>query len=114
MRRRGRRQIDAGGNRTTGTRGGSLLPVPINQDYMTPFETQKLIHNRKWTALLCGLVVGENELFFPSIEAMKSCKTIAYDINTSTASRNAGRHYKFKVSKIENGACRVIVSVSEV
>lgn len=73
---------------------------------MTHFEIQALIQHKRWTELLRSLEPGENDLFFPSVEAIKSCKAVAYDINSS----NTGRKYYFHVDKAES---RVTITVNE-
>lgn len=83
----------------------------FNRNTMTAIEIQELIHNNKWTELLCCLEPGENELFFPSEKAMKSCKAMAYDMNSRNKANGLQRGYYFHVEKVANDACRVIITV---
>lgn len=80
---------------------------------MKAVDIQTLIHNNKWTELLCCLNPGENELFFPSEKAMKSCKAMAYDINSRNKANGVKRVYNFHVEKLQHDACRVIITVND-
>lgn len=64
---------------------------------METFEQYTLINQKKWTELLKGLEVGEHTFAFPSIADIKSCKAVAYTLNTD----RLGRTYGFSVNKAE-------------
>lgn len=66
----------------------------------------KLVDERNWTAFLASLEVGSSTVKFPSVDAIKSCKAVAYDINSD----NKGRKYTFKVSK---ETCSADITVTE-
>ena len=53
------------------------------------------MEHSEWKAMLKELSVGRHRLSFPNIGAIKSCKAIAYDINTD----KTGRRYTFNVNK---------------
>ena len=55
----------------------------------------KLVDERNWTAFLASLEPGISTVKFPSVKAIKSCKAVAYDINSD----KRGRTYKFEVDK---------------
>lgn len=55
----------------------------------------KLVDQGKWTDFLNSLEAGIFTVRFPSLEAIKSCKAVAYDIN----SNKRGRTYAFSVDK---------------
>ena len=61
----------------------------------------------KWTAMLAELPSGKHTLRFPEVESIKSCKAIAYSINSD----RKGRRYTFNVDK---GELSVIVNVEEI
>ena len=61
---------------------------------------------------MCCLEPGANELFFPSEKAMKSCKAMAYDINSRNKANGIKRAYYFHVEKIQNNACKVTITVA--
>lgn len=63
---------------------------------------------REWTGLLKELPVGEHEINFPDIRAIKSCKAIAYDLNSD----KSGKNYRFNVNKTTL-TCKIIVSYNE-
>jgi len=65
---------------------------------MEAFEQYSLINQKRWTEFLQSLEVGkENTFTFPSLPAIKSCKTVAYEIN----SNRTGRTYSFRINKGE-------------
>lgn len=55
----------------------------------------KLVDERNWTAFLAELEPGTSTVKFPSVDAIKSCKAVAYDKNSD----KIGRTYTFKVNK---------------
>ncbi len=59
-----------------------------------------LIAGRKWTAMLAELPEGEHTLSFESVDDIKSCKAIAYSINSD----RKGKRYTFIVDKPERTA----------
>lgn len=59
-----------------------------------------LAANSKWKAMLAELPVGRHTLPFPNLNAIKSCKAIAYDLNSD----KSGRKYNFNVNKDELSA----------
>jgi len=59
-----------------------------------------LIADKKWTAMLAELPEGEHTLPFESVDDIKSCKAIAYSINSD----RTGRRYTFNVDKAERTA----------
>lgn len=71
---------------------------------MEAFEQYSLINQKRWTELLGSLEVGEHTFTFPSIPDIKSCKAIAYNINSD----KTGRAYYFNVNKDEK---RVVITV---
>ncbi len=71
---------------------------------MQTFEQYSLINNKRWTELLNSLEVGEHTFTFPSIPDIRSCKAVAYDIN----SNKTGRAYYFNVEKSEK---KVVITV---
>lgn len=71
---------------------------------MQTFEQYSLINNKKWTEFLNSLEVGEHTFTFPSVPDIRSCKSVAYDINSS----KMGRSYYFNVDKAEK---KVIITV---
>ena len=71
---------------------------------MEAFEHYSLINNKRWTEFLNSLEVGEHTFTFPSVPDIRSCKSVAYDINSS----KTGRAYYFKVNKDEK---KVVISV---
>ena len=66
----------------------------------------ELMADNKWTAMLAELPMGKHTLHFPDVESIKSCKAIAYSINSD----RKGRRYTFNVDKEE---LSVIVNVEE-
>lgn len=60
---------------------------------METFEQYSLINQQKWTDLLKNLEDGEHTFSFPSIADIKSCKSVAYTLNTD----GLGRKYAFRV-----------------
>lgn len=74
---------------------------------MNTFNAYQLIEERKWKELLKGLGPGEEHTFlFPTIENIKSCKAIGYDMNSD----DTGRQYYFSVDKATR---RVSITVKE-
>lgn len=73
---------------------------------MDTFILNKLIAERKWTEFLKALPIGETKVGFQEIADIKSCKAIAYDINSD----KTGRRYTFNVNKDEKSA---IINVEE-
>jgi len=69
-------------------------------------KINELMSESKWTDMLKELPVGKHVLSFPNVEAIKSCKAIAYSINSD----RKGRRYTFCVNKAELTA---IVNVDE-
>lgn len=69
-------------------------------------KINELMAGSKWTAMLGELSVGRHTLRFPDLESIKSCKAIAYSINTD----RKGRRYTFNVDK---GNLSVVVNVEE-
>ena len=63
----------------------------------------------KWTALLGELPAGTHTLSFPNIEAIKSCKAVAYSLNSDYKAIGRGYEYKFNVDKT-NRLVTVVVS----
>ena len=55
----------------------------------------KLVDQGKWTDFLNSLLPGVSTVKVPSIEAIKSFKAVAYDINSD----KRGRAYAFRVNK---------------
>lgn len=66
----------------------------------------ELMADSKWKAMLRELPAGVHTLSFPSVGAIKSCKAIAYDMNSD----NNGRRYTFNVDK---GELVVVIKVEE-
>lgn len=55
----------------------------------------ELIAGRRWTAMLAELPIGEHILSFESLDDIRSCKAIAYSLNSD----RIGRRYTFNVDK---------------
>ena len=70
---------------------------------MDIFRINSLVENKKWTELLETLPDGEHKIAFRSVKDIKSCKAIAYDINSD----KNGRNYRFRVDK--NDICATII-----
>lgn len=66
----------------------------------------KLVDSRQWKEFLNGLDSGVSTVKFPTLEAIKSCKAIAYDMNSD----KRGRTYTFKVDK---ASCSAEITVRE-
>ena len=64
---------------------------------MNTFNAYDLIDKKKWKAFLMGLDPGDHTFRFPSINDIKSCKAIGYDMNSD----DTGRQYYFSVDKAE-------------
>jgi len=58
------------------------------------------IAESKWTAMLRELPVGTHTIPFPNVEAIRSCKAIAYAINSDNKAKNEGNLYYFGVDKM--------------
>lgn len=69
-------------------------------------KTLELIAEKKWTAMLGELPVGKHVLPFPSVDDIRSCKAIAYSLNSD----RKGRRYTFNVDKAE---LSVVINVEE-
>ncbi len=69
-------------------------------------KIKECMENREWTAMLKELPVGKHTLKFPDVDAIKSCKAIAYSLNSD----RDGRKYTFNVDK---SICTVIINVEE-
>ena len=65
----------------------------------------KLVDQGKWTDFLNSLEAGIYTVRFASLEAIKSCKAVAYDINSD----KRGRTYAFSVDK---GTCSAEITVT--
>lgn len=65
-------------------------------------KINQLIGSREWTAMLSELDFGVHTLPFPDVDAIKSCKAIAYSLNSD----RKGRRYTFNVNKDDR--CAVI------
>lgn len=66
----------------------------------------KLVDSRRWKEFLNSLDSGVSTVKFPTLEAIKSCKAIAYDMNSD----KCGRTYTFKVDK---ASCSAEITVRE-
>lgn len=71
---------------------------------MEAFEQYSLINQKRWTEFLKALEVGVHTFTFPSIEDIKSCKAVAYSLNSD----KIGRAYYFNVEKDEK---KIVVKV---
>lgn len=49
---------------------------------MTKRELEQLAHNRQWTMLLKCIDEGATTIAMPDVAAIKSLKSVAYDMNT--------------------------------
>ncbi len=49
----------------------------------------------EWTAMLGELPAGTHVLSYPNVDAIKSCKAVAYSLNSD----KKGRRYTFNVDK---------------
>lgn len=58
-------------------------------------KINSLVADRRWKAMLGELPIGTNVIPFPDLTAIKSCKAIAYDLNSD----DEGRYYNFNVDK---------------
>jgi len=68
----------------------------------------KLVDSRQWKEFLNALEPGVSTVKFPTLEAIKSCKAVAYDLNSD----RKGRTYTFKVDKPSCSA-EITVKVDE-
>lgn len=73
---------------------------------MDTFNSYTLIENKRWTEFLRGLDPGEHTFRFPSVPDIRSCKAIAYSLNSD----GLGRKYYFNVEKSER---KVTIIVNE-
>lgn len=71
--------------------GGGLI-TDMSMDIR---RINELMAGNEWTAMLRELPDGPHTLQFPNIGAIKSCKAVAYDLNSD----NMGRKYCFNVKK---------------
>ena len=62
---------------------------------METFEQYSLINQKKWTTLLTGLPAGEYVFTIPSVADIKSCKSVAYSLNTD----KIGKKYSLQADK---------------
>ena len=69
-----------------------------------------LIAEKRWTEMLKELPAGQHTIPFPNVEAIRSCKAVAYSINSDNKVREEGNTYLFNVDKSELSA---IITVSE-
>lgn len=67
---------------------------------MDLYTLNNLIAGKRWTELLGSLPEGETKIGFPDLPALKSCKAVAYAINSD----KTGRYYYFNVNKGEVSA----------
>lgn len=82
-------------------------PFPISIDIdMDIKKITELIAGRRWTAMLAELPSGEHTLSFESLDDIRSCKAIAYSLNSD----RTGRRYTFNVDKSERTA---VIKVEE-
>lgn len=58
-------------------------------------KINELITRSQWTAMLAELPSGTHVIPFPSVDAIRSCKAIAYALNSD----KKGRRYTFNVDK---------------
>ena len=68
----------------------------------------KLVDDKQWTKLLESLEPGSSTVRFHSIGDIKSCKAVAYDLNSD----NRGRTYAFKVDK-DSRSAEITVTITE-
>lgn len=69
-------------------------------------KINELIKGRQWTALLKELPAGKHTIPFPDVDSIKSCKAVAYSLNSD----KKGWKYTFNVDKSE---LSVVISVEE-
>ena len=81
--------------------------VKWDNKVMETFETYSLIGQKKWTAFLTSLEFGEHSFCLPSIAAIKSCKAVAYSLNTD----GLGRRYSISADKATK---KVTIAIKEV
>lgn len=65
-----------------------------------------LVDAGRWTDFLKSLAPGVSTVKFPTLGAIKSCKAVAYDMNSD----KSGRTYTFKVKK---ESCSAEITVKE-
>ena len=70
------------------------MDLQINTD-MDIKKINELMAHKEWTAMLGALSEGTHTLQFENVLKIRSCKAVAYDIN----SNHTGRTYYFKVNK---------------
>ena len=68
----------------------------------------KLVDQGKWTDFLNSLEPGVYTVRFPSLQAIKSCKAIAYDINSDKRERA----YAFRVDK-DTCSAEITVTITQ-
>lgn len=69
----------------------------VTEKIMQTFEQYNLIKQKRWKEFLSSLENGEHTFLFPSVPDIKSCKSVAYTMNTD----ELGRIYSFVVDKHE-------------
>lgn len=74
---------------------------------MEAFEQYSLINQKRWTEFLKALEAGAHTFVFPSLDDIKSCKAIAYSLNSD----KSGRFYSFNVEKREK---KVVINVKPI
>ena len=77
---------------------GAVPGCWLHFHFKTTMDIKKiteLIAGRRWTAMLAELPAGDHTLCFESLDDIKSCKAVAYSINSD----NIGRRYTFNVDK---------------
>ena len=74
---------------------------------METFEQYSLINRKQWTEFLTGLDEGEHTFSFPSIDHIKSCKSVAYTLNTD----GKGKRYAFRVPDKANKMVIITVKI---
>ena len=68
------------------------FPIIVKMDIKKITELQA---GKQWTAMLSSLPPGNHTLSFESLDDIRSCKAVAYSINSD----NIGRRYTFNVDK---------------
>ena len=72
-----------------------------------------LIAEKRWTDMLRELPLGHHTIPFPNVEAIRSCKAIAYALNSDNKARGEGNTYLFNVNKSELSALITVKAVKE-
>ena len=57
--------------------------------------------DRQWTAMLAELPAGEHTIEFNDVADIRSCKAVAYALNSDNRAMGRSRCYKFNVDKME-------------